>query len=73
MRRNWTPLKASRGGPNISHLLFADDLLFFAESTTEQVEVIKSRLPKFEKAFGHRVNYSKSHIFLSPNLKESEV
>lgn len=56
------------GGPKISHLLFADDLLFFAEVTLEQVEVAKSCLARFEKVSGKRVNSEKSHIFLSPNL-----
>lgn len=32
----WIPIKAGRGGPAISHLLFADDQLFFAEASVSQ-------------------------------------
>lgn len=29
----WKPMKAGRHGPSISHLIFADDLLVFAEAS----------------------------------------
>lgn len=44
----------------MSHL-FADDLLFFAEASLNQVLVIKSCLSKFKKASGQKVNFAKSH------------
>lgn len=54
-------LKASRGGHMISHLFFADDLIFFAESSTPHISTIN-------RAFGQRVNFSKSQIFFSLNI-----
>lgn len=30
----WNPMTARRQGPNISHLIFIDDLLLFAEAST---------------------------------------
>lgn len=40
----WKPIKASRKGPAISHLLFVDDVLLFTEATDDQVDLIKSGL-----------------------------
>lgn len=34
------PFSISRQGPHLLHLLFADDLIFFVESTPRQMEVI---------------------------------
>lgn len=31
----WIPIQVSRGGPKISHLAFADDLIFFTEASIE--------------------------------------
>jgi len=31
----WKPMRAGRYGPQISHLLFVDDLLLFAEASIE--------------------------------------
>lgn len=36
-----TPVKASHRGPRISHLFFADDLLFFAKARFAQINLIK--------------------------------
>lgn len=43
----WKPLQASRGGPRVSHLMFADDVLLFSKATTDQVDCICEALTKF--------------------------
>lgn len=60
----WGPLRTSPGrGVKLSHLFFADDILFFAEVCTDQVEVIKEGLQSFYIALGQKVNYCKSLMF----------
>lgn len=38
----WKPVKVTKRGPDISHLAFADDLILFAEATTDQAQVIST-------------------------------
>ncbi|KAA3489007.1 reverse transcriptase [Gossypium australe] len=63
-------VKASRRGPEISHLLFADDCLLFEESTKEQAIVLKVILQQYEQCSGQCVNFNKSTIFFSSNTQE---
>ncbi|CAL1352198.1 unnamed protein product [Linum trigynum] len=65
----WKPLKLSRDGPPISHLFFADDLVLFAEAGGTQVRIIKQCLDEFCSSSGQRVNYQKSAIFVSANIR----
>ncbi|KAK9112464.1 hypothetical protein Scep_019983 [Stephania cephalantha] len=60
--------KVIRGAPPISHLLFADDSLFFFRASLEEAQCMKSLLNKYERASGQAINLSKSAMFLSrPN------
>ncbi|KAA3471353.1 reverse transcriptase [Gossypium australe] len=63
-------VKTSRRGPEISHLLFADDCLLFGESIKEQVIVLKAILQQYEQCSGQCVNCNKSTIFFSSNTQE---
>lgn len=36
----WKPITLSRGGPELSHICFADDLILFAEASVSQIRVI---------------------------------
>lgn len=74
----WKALKASRQGPRISHLFFADDLLLFSEASEDQIACIKEGLERFcktsgqkvnfNKSLGQKVNFNKLLMFVSPNI-----
>ncbi|KAG8479873.1 hypothetical protein CXB51_029532 [Gossypium anomalum] len=52
--------KASRRGPEISHLLFADDCILFGEATNRGAWVLKEILKEYESCSGQSVGTGKS-------------
>lgn len=67
----WNPIQLSRGGPKISHLAFADDVLLFAEAGVEQILLMKKILDLFCRASGQKVSEEKSRIFFSSNVNSN--
>lgn len=65
-------VKASKTGPQVSHLLFADDCILFGEAIERGASSLKQILREYEFCSGHRVNFSKSTIFFSSNTQERE-
>ncbi|CAL1355512.1 unnamed protein product [Linum trigynum] len=68
--KSWKPIKLSANGPALTHLFFADDLILFAEAGRSQVRIIKQCLEEFCESSGQRVNFTKSSMFVSPNVRE---
>ncbi|KAA3460530.1 reverse transcriptase [Gossypium australe] len=62
--------KASRKGPEISHLLFANDCMMFGEATEKGVRVLKDILQVYESCSGQCVKFGKSTVFYSTNTNE---
>lgn len=56
----WNPMRASSYDPQISHLLFADDLLLFAKASIEQAHCIMHCLDLFCQASGQKINSQKT-------------
>ncbi|XP_021716023.1 uncharacterized protein LOC110683928 [Chenopodium quinoa] len=54
--------KASRNGPEISHLLFADDSLLFTRANRQECSVVVDILNQYEKASGQKINNEKSEV-----------
>ena len=65
---SWRPIRLNKGGPPLSHLFFADDLIIFAEARLDQVQVINECLSNFCAASGQKVNVSKTRVFFSHNI-----
>lgn len=66
--KEWKPICLSRGGPQLSHICFADDLILFAEASVKQIRIIRRVLETFCATSGQKVSLEKSKIFFSSNV-----
>jgi len=66
--KEWKSIGLSQGGPKISHICFADDLILFAEASVSQIRVVRRILETFCIASGQKVSLDKSKIFFSKNV-----
>jgi len=60
--------RAGRYDLQISHLLFANDLLLFAEASIKQAHCIMHCLDLFCQASGQKINSQKTEIYFSKNV-----
>lgn len=72
-RKEWKPCKASRLGPPITHIFFANDLLLIGEVSISQAVVMKNVLRTFCEFSGQKVNLHKSRIWYTPNTSSQLV
>ena len=68
----WCPVKASRSGPSLSHLFFADDLVLFAKANADNCNAIREVLDTFCRCSGQTVSDSKSKVYFSPNIDHDD-
>jgi hypothetical protein len=64
----WHGIKAGRNGPEISHLMFADDLLLFGEATEKQMRCVMQVLNSFCNISGQEISQDKTSILFSKNV-----
>lgn len=66
-------IKLNRSCPTLSHLLFADDAIFFMNRTIRECQSLAAVLNQYCYAMGQVINLNKSGIFFSkgcpPELK----
>lgn len=58
-------VKVARGSPAISHLLFADDTMFFTKSNSKFCKALEMILKKYEVVSGQVINLNKSAVTFS--------
>jgi len=46
-QRRWEPIQIINGGPQVSHLLFADDVLLFTKAKTSQFHFMHNLFERF--------------------------
>ena len=64
----WLPMHLFRGGPRLSHLLFADDVMLFCEAKNSQVHLVMKALNDFCEGSGLKVNVEKFKAMCSKNI-----
>ncbi|KAH1039539.1 hypothetical protein J1N35_041282 [Gossypium stocksii] len=69
--REWNPIRLSHRGPNLSHLLFADDLVIFSRAVLTYCGLLKTFLSNFCELSGYKVNARKTNVFFSSRVQES--
>ncbi|KAL8156575.1 hypothetical protein AgCh_001610 [Apium graveolens] len=55
--------------PSVTHLLFADDSFLFFKASSEELNEVVSVLQKYEEQSGQAINFLKSGIFFSSNVR----
>lgn len=72
-QKKWRGLKPSRNGPIISHLFYADDLIFFSHVEAKDCMIVMDILNSFCEKSGQKVNIHKSKSFISKNVPRDRV
>ncbi|KAG7597660.1 Reverse transcriptase domain [Arabidopsis suecica] len=65
-------MKITSSCPSISHLLFADDSLFFCRATSSTCQKMAAIFQKYEEASGQMINYNKSSIIFGMKIPETK-
>jgi hypothetical protein len=65
--RKITGITASRGGPRLTHLFFANDSILFCQASSENCRALCEILQIYEEASGQQLNRSKTSLFFTKN------
>uniref|UniRef100_A0A803Q6R3 Reverse transcriptase domain-containing protein n=1 Tax=Cannabis sativa TaxID=3483 RepID=A0A803Q6R3_CANSA len=71
-RRQLSGIKIGKDSQPISHLFYADDVIFFCRANMEESEHLKTCFETYERWSGQQINRRKSGIVFSPKVKEDE-
>lgn len=61
----WNPLRVGMQGPNVSHLMFGDDLLLFGKATDNQVICMLDTLRRWGDMSGQEASVEKMTVLFS--------
>ncbi|PNY14401.1 ribonuclease H [Trifolium pratense] len=73
IQRNWEPIAITTHGPQLSHLLFADDVLLFTKAKNSQINFITELFERFSHASGLKINLSKSRAYYSSGTPQDKI
>ncbi|KAK5836733.1 hypothetical protein PVK06_012533 [Gossypium arboreum] len=65
-------IRASRDGPRINHLFFADDALLFVRNKMSDIECLVNMLNTFSNISVQEINFEKSMVLFSPNTRRAQ-
>ncbi|XP_056690367.1 uncharacterized protein [Spinacia oleracea] len=71
-KENWKPFYLKRNGIPITHLMFADDLLLFGDTSAKTLSGMKEVLRNFWDCSGQKMNNSKSKIYFSKHTPQNQ-
>ena len=57
-----TGMRVARASPSVSHLLFADDSIFFCKAEPREYEEVMKVVRKYGQASGQCINFDKSSL-----------
>lgn len=69
--KDWKGIRMSRGGPLISNVFFANDLILFLEAMQSQAHIFKECLDVFCAISGQKVSLEKSALHCSANVNHN--
>ena len=64
-------ISLSRGGPQLTHLFFADDSLLFCRDRRDECETLLNILAQYEAGSGQQINREKTTLFFSKSTPAS--
>ncbi|CAM8885253.1 unnamed protein product [Rhodiola kirilowii] len=64
-------IRVSKRAPVVTHLMFADDCLFFVKAKQESIKWLREVLKRYEGISGQKVNFAKSEGVCSKNVTAS--
>jgi len=73
LQGQWEPIQITGTGPQVSHLLFADDVLLFIKARNSQLRFVTDLFDRFSKASGLKINLSKSRAFYSTGTPQRKI
>ncbi|XP_024632727.1 uncharacterized protein [Medicago truncatula] len=73
LQGSWEPIHIINDGPQISHLLFADDVLLFTKAKSSQLQFITNLFDRFSRASGLKINISKSRAYYSSGTPNGKI
>ena len=63
-----TGMRVTRACPSVSHLLFADDSIFFCKVEPRKCEEVMKVVRKYGKASGQCINFNKSSLLFGKRI-----